>query len=193
MSTDIKPINALNASRFYEIDTGNVYMFDEEGKQWFKQRSSASGGNASGNNTSDGSSSGCFWNNPAVVEYLSAGVDVEGSILYTIDQEINAGLAVPNPDDYVPEQTLAIRFRPTEGYNGYPFAILPCRISVEEGEESENVVEYHFMTSAGSYTYTGFVSFIRHTDAETKEVYFEPGDSAEINVIKCAIPEIESH
>lgn len=132
-----------------------------------------------------GSSSSCFWDDPAVVEYLSAGVDVRGSILHTIVQEVNAGLAVPNPDDYVPEQTLAIKFQPAEGYSEYPFAILPCKIDVDKGEE---VVEFYFMTSAGSYTYTGVVAFSRRADAETGDLYFVFIDAA-ITVSKCAIPE----
>ena len=36
-STDTKPLDVENASSIYEIDTGNVYMFDEETKQWILQ------------------------------------------------------------------------------------------------------------------------------------------------------------
>ena len=37
-SSDTKPVeNVPNASVFYEIDTGDVYMFDDETKTWLKQ------------------------------------------------------------------------------------------------------------------------------------------------------------
>jgi len=36
-STDTKPLDVENASSIYEMDTGNVYMFDEETKQWILQ------------------------------------------------------------------------------------------------------------------------------------------------------------
>lgn len=82
MSTDIKPVNALNASRFYEIDTGNVYMFDEEGKQWFKQRGNASSGNTSGGSSGSGSSSGSGGILIANAEYSLA----SNSIQITLDK-----------------------------------------------------------------------------------------------------------
>lgn len=36
LSTDEKPINekVINGSTFLEIDTGSVFMFDEEGQTW---------------------------------------------------------------------------------------------------------------------------------------------------------------
>lgn len=55
MSTDTKPLSVPNASLFYEIDTSDIYMFDEDGKQWFKQNGGASGG-SSGGGSSSGSS-----------------------------------------------------------------------------------------------------------------------------------------
>ena len=59
MSTDTKPLSVPNASLFYEIDTCDIYMFDEDGKQWFKQSGGASGGSSGGGNSSgSGSSSG---------------------------------------------------------------------------------------------------------------------------------------
>ncbi len=38
-STDDKPVDGTvpNGSTFYEMDTGNVYMFDAEDKTWIKQ------------------------------------------------------------------------------------------------------------------------------------------------------------
>jgi hypothetical protein len=40
LSTDTKPIEGVrNGSKFVEIDTGKVYMFDEEGKTWIEQPS----------------------------------------------------------------------------------------------------------------------------------------------------------
>lgn len=37
-STDIKPTeNELNGSIFYEMDTGDVYLFDAETSTWLKQ------------------------------------------------------------------------------------------------------------------------------------------------------------
>lgn len=38
LSTDEKPTEGqINASTFYEIDTGDVYAFDEDSKAWFLQ------------------------------------------------------------------------------------------------------------------------------------------------------------
>lgn len=34
LSTDTKPTNVGNGSVFIEIDTGTVYMFDAQNKQW---------------------------------------------------------------------------------------------------------------------------------------------------------------
>lgn len=34
LSTDTKPLDAINGSTFYEIDTGKRYLFDEEGAEW---------------------------------------------------------------------------------------------------------------------------------------------------------------
>lgn len=34
MSTDTKPTNVSNGSTCIEIDTGNGYLFDADGKQW---------------------------------------------------------------------------------------------------------------------------------------------------------------
>lgn len=37
-STDQKPVNGVpNGSSFYEMDTGNVYMFDGDTNTWIKQ------------------------------------------------------------------------------------------------------------------------------------------------------------
>lgn len=36
-STDEKPLTYANASVFYEMDTGNVFMFDAEDKVWIEQ------------------------------------------------------------------------------------------------------------------------------------------------------------
>lgn len=37
LSSDEKPLDAPNASTFYEIDTTEVYMYDATNKQWIKQ------------------------------------------------------------------------------------------------------------------------------------------------------------
>ena len=37
LSTDDKPENAPNASKFYEMDTGKFYMYDEESQTWLEQ------------------------------------------------------------------------------------------------------------------------------------------------------------
>lgn len=37
LSTDEKPDFLSNASVFYEMDTGKVYLYDGEGGQWFEQ------------------------------------------------------------------------------------------------------------------------------------------------------------
>ena len=34
LSTDDKPLDAPNGSVFIAIDTGNVYMFDADDKEW---------------------------------------------------------------------------------------------------------------------------------------------------------------
>lgn len=39
LSTDEKPIsNNLNGSFFYEIDSGDLYVYDEEGSSWIKRK-----------------------------------------------------------------------------------------------------------------------------------------------------------
>lgn len=145
---------------------------------------------ANGSGGGDGSSSSCFWDDPAVVEYLSAGVDARGSILNVVNQAVQANLA-NNLNKYLQKQTLEIRFPAAEGYSGYPFAVLPCSIFVET-LESEDEVEVRFMTSAGSYTYTGFLDYIGYHDTETDSTHYDYGD-VDINVIKCAIPESGSN
>ena len=37
LSTDTKPVIAPNASTFYEMDTGDLYLFDATNTQWLKQ------------------------------------------------------------------------------------------------------------------------------------------------------------
>lgn len=37
LSTDEKPMDLSNGSVCYEMDTQNVYMFDEEHQTWLKQ------------------------------------------------------------------------------------------------------------------------------------------------------------
>lgn len=34
LSTDTKPTNVGNGSIYIEIDTGSIYMFDAQNKQW---------------------------------------------------------------------------------------------------------------------------------------------------------------
>ena len=48
LSTDEKPTDAKNGSTFLEIDTGNTFKFDEEGKNWYEQ---PQGGGGSGSTT----------------------------------------------------------------------------------------------------------------------------------------------
>lgn len=48
LSTDEKPTDAKNGSTFLEIDTGNIFKFDEEGKNWYEQ---PQGGGGSGGTT----------------------------------------------------------------------------------------------------------------------------------------------
>ena len=36
LSTDTKPTDVPNASRFFEINTGKLYMFDAENHQWYE-------------------------------------------------------------------------------------------------------------------------------------------------------------
>ena len=37
LSTDTKPTDVYNASVFYEMDTGALYLFDEQNKRWLIQ------------------------------------------------------------------------------------------------------------------------------------------------------------
>ena len=37
LSDDEKPTNVSNSSIFYEMDTGTLYLFDEQNKVWLKQ------------------------------------------------------------------------------------------------------------------------------------------------------------
>lgn len=37
LSTDTKPTNVGNGSTFKEMDTGDIYMFDEENSLWLEQ------------------------------------------------------------------------------------------------------------------------------------------------------------
>ena len=37
LSTDVKPTDVCNASLFYEMDTGRIYLFDELNKKWLEQ------------------------------------------------------------------------------------------------------------------------------------------------------------
>lgn len=38
LSSDVKPIEGMtNTSTFYEMDTGALYMFDEDNKRWLPQ------------------------------------------------------------------------------------------------------------------------------------------------------------
>lgn len=48
LSSDEKPMEAKNGSTFLEIDTGNIFKFDEDGKNWYEQ---PQGGGGSGGTT----------------------------------------------------------------------------------------------------------------------------------------------
>lgn len=37
LSTDTKPVDAPNASSFYEMDTGVLYLFDKDNQVWLEQ------------------------------------------------------------------------------------------------------------------------------------------------------------
>ena len=35
LKADVKPLEGINnADRYFEMDTGNLYLFDEAGRQW---------------------------------------------------------------------------------------------------------------------------------------------------------------
>lgn len=34
LSTDVKPIPTQNGAKFYEIDTGTTYVYDQQNKMW---------------------------------------------------------------------------------------------------------------------------------------------------------------
>lgn len=45
LSTDAKPtVGVLNGDLFFEINTGDTYLYDFAGEQWVKQKSSGGGG-----------------------------------------------------------------------------------------------------------------------------------------------------
>lgn len=49
LSSDEKPTNAPNASSFYEMDTGNLYMIsvpENDNPQWIKQPAGGGGGDS---------------------------------------------------------------------------------------------------------------------------------------------------
>ena len=48
LSTDEKPITAVNGSCFIEMDTSTMYFFDEEAKEWSIWSSSGGGGGGGG-------------------------------------------------------------------------------------------------------------------------------------------------
>lgn len=37
LSTDTKPVDVVNASTFYEMDTKKIFLFDEQNKLWLEQ------------------------------------------------------------------------------------------------------------------------------------------------------------
>lgn len=45
LSTDEKPMNVANGSGFFEMDTGDYYMYDEENQQWLIPGVSGGGDN----------------------------------------------------------------------------------------------------------------------------------------------------
>lgn len=48
LSTDTKPTDVPNGSALYEIDSGIIYVFDEENKEWYEAVSFGGGGGESG-------------------------------------------------------------------------------------------------------------------------------------------------
>lgn len=38
LSTDEKPMDASNATVFWEMDTGKMFLFDEQNKVWLEQQ-----------------------------------------------------------------------------------------------------------------------------------------------------------
>jgi hypothetical protein len=101
MSTDTKPLSVPNASLFYEIDTSDIYMFDEDGQQWFKQ--SGESGSSSGP-SGGGSSSGILIVNGTVE-------NVDGTNTFVLDktwQEIHdADYAIVNYEASLDGNTVA--------------------------------------------------------------------------------------
>lgn len=47
LSTDVKPLDAPNASQFHEMDTSTRYLFDEENEQWLAFSRGSGGGGGS--------------------------------------------------------------------------------------------------------------------------------------------------
>lgn len=44
LSTDEKPLDVANGSRFDELDTGKSYRYDEENRKWLANSSGGGGG-----------------------------------------------------------------------------------------------------------------------------------------------------
>lgn len=80
LSTDEKPEDqhVPNASLFYEMDTGNLYMFDRENTTWIKQIG-GSGGEDSGDDSGD-----------IIIEPLYIEFDDNGSSTVTYGEAIDA-------------------------------------------------------------------------------------------------------
>lgn len=77
LSTDVKPTDCPNGSRINEIDTGKVYLFDEENKVWYEKPNSGGGGGGGGSVTVDTTVNGASANpvqNKAIYDFVNSSV-----------------------------------------------------------------------------------------------------------------------
>lgn len=78
LSTDTKPTDCPNGSRINEIDTGKVYLFDEENKVWHEKSNSGGGGGGGGGSvTVDTTVNGASANpvqNKAIYDFVNSSV-----------------------------------------------------------------------------------------------------------------------
>lgn len=77
LSTDTKPTDCPNGSRINEIDTGKVYLFDEENKVWYEKSNSGGGGGGGGSVTVDTTVNGASANpvqNKAIYDFVNSSV-----------------------------------------------------------------------------------------------------------------------
>ena len=125
LSTDVKPTDCPNGSRINEIDTGKVYLFDEENKVWYEKSNSGGGGGGGGSVTVDTTVNGASANpvqNKAIYDFVNSSVATKQdtiSDLSEIRSGATAGATAVQPTDMstaleVKQDKLTFDSTPTE-------------------------------------------------------------------------------